>query len=60
MRLCPEQETCEFYQRGKEPPNHHVRITLKCIYWKGRCTYNAGACNLEKMQRIRSEMGFTV
>ncbi|KKN62171.1 hypothetical protein LCGC14_0514500 [marine sediment metagenome] len=48
---------CEDYSSGtRMPPNHHVRITEKCIYERdGDCVKLGDACEIQKVRRIRND-----
>jgi len=53
MMLCPEQEECPDYKvKGREPPNHHVRATVKCVLFvNGECSLLQGqSCKIKALK----------
>ena len=60
-KLCYIQENCKWFTTGNNhPPNHHVRVTEKCILFDGVCAEQhdikqGDACNIKKANRLRGK-----
>ena len=59
---CKLSETCKSYSnKGYEPYNHYVRVTIPCIKFNGECIegidkLQGDACNISKIKRLKGEL----